>query len=162
MTRVRRAGSPPAAGEYVPVWRIKTREPRQFVILSPVIWAYVVHWASGRTVPCTSLDSEYCRCPFSEWPQKWLGYVKAYEVGKHVGFVELTPGTANKIVGSLDEGISLRGHCFQFWRSSTTKGARHLVQLVPHITRSPAELPPDSDPEELLVKLWNAPKRTSM
>jgi len=162
MAHVRRAGPPPASRDYVPVWRIKGTKAHTFIILSPAVWAYITHWLGNRTVPCTSIDHDVCNCPYKSHPQKWMGYLKAMEIGGKTGFVELTPGTANKIVASLDEGTPLRGYAFKFWRSSEGKGARHLVELVPHITRTPAQLEEDSDPETLLLKLWNAPNRRTM
>jgi hypothetical protein len=161
MRDVARAGPPPAAGEYVPVLRIRTVQPRKLLILSTAIWAFHTHWVGNRTVPCESREEDFCRCPFAKFPQKWMGYLYYWEAGVKWGFVELTPGVANAMLAMLDDGQMFRGKAFEFWRSSNGKGARHHVARRGHEDRNPEELPQDRDPKELLLKLWGAPKRTT-
>jgi hypothetical protein len=161
MRDVARAGPPPLAGEFVEVLRIRKPEPRTLLILSPSIWAFHCHYVGNRTLPCSAREEDFCRCPLSKFPQKWMGYLRFYENGQKLGFVELTPGVANSILAQLNDGETFRGHTFKFWRSSAGKGARFYAERLPHIERNPDKIPEDKDPKELLMKLWGAPKRTT-
>lgn len=159
MANLRRAGEPPPAGEYIPVWRLKGKSPLTAIVLSPAVWAYWTHWVNGRTLPCTSKDHENCNCPLNGEPQRWKGYLYVQELSGKLGFVELTPAQARQMESQVNPGETYRGMCFKFFRSSDGKGSRAYALREKHVSRDPDTLRPDKDPAKLLLKLWNAPKR---
>jgi hypothetical protein len=162
MGAIRRAGAPPASKAYIPVWRIRTREPVRFILLSPSVWAYWTHYANRRTHPCRSNEHDVCRCRLREFPLRWKGFLCALNMKGQFGFVEVTGEQAISIVAQADDGKTLRGLCYDLSRTSDNAGSRGRALRVTHVVREPDTLPQDQDPEALLMKLWDAPPRAGM
>lgn len=162
MSAVRKAGEPPASKPFVPVWRVTTAAPVRLLILSPSIWAYWTHFHNGRTLPCKSTHRETCDCELRESPLRWKGFLCAMTMESICGYVEVTPEQAKSVVNQAPSATSLRGLCYDFYRSSNAKGSRAKAFRVEHVQRDPDTLPQDRDPEKLLLRLWNSAKRRTM
>jgi len=99
--------------------------------------------------------TEETRCPGcqDQHPKRWKGFVHAFCVEKKQSvFLELTPASANALLGQLVAGETLRGKHIVVERSAGKNG-RLSVRVMPYMT-APPEMPEELDPERSLKALW--------
>lgn len=153
--KLRKSSTPPKSGPKVYFLRLKGGATFTMTILGKEVHGFIVHWArgEGKSKPCIDPPS---RCPGCKQglAQKWKGYLHCFNhnSGQEV-FLELTPGGFESLVRQLPGADSLRGNRIQVKRAGGDKG-RLIVSVLTH-AGDLSKLPPEKDPEEDLLILYN-------
>jgi len=153
MKKLARQDTPPRPGPNLPLIRIKSAEPKAFIILGSGIRGQWTHWNGKASEPCYE-PKEECNGCRRGLPRRWKGYIHVYTVAeKKEGFVEVTPTAADILKHFLPADASYRGECIMLNRSSNSEKGR-LKCSVHAPYANVASLPAERDPLETLAKLW--------
>jgi len=155
MLSINRQDRPPVGGPEMLVLRLKANQSLDAICISPSLWGCYTHWNGRCSEPCFG---EKAKCPGHKrgLPVRWKGYLHVWDCRKkRQCFVELTPTSADDLLGQVGDGVILRGMRFVLTRQSGDK-ARLTVSVLEgeRYAVDVGKLPTPKDPFKTLAKLW--------
>lgn len=154
MLPINREDRPPRPGPEMQIVRLKSGQELHCTVISPALWGCYVHWAGNRSEPCYA-DKQKCPGHKKGLPIRWKGYIHVIDNHKQKEcFLELTPLSADQLLGQIGSGEPLRGQRLSVRRMAGDKARLKVSLLAHHTAVSSAELPLAKDPYKTLAKLW--------
>lgn len=143
---------PPRPGPELFILRLKGSECHTFTIFSEALWGINVHFVGQRSQPHYK-NPDTCPGCKAKNVKRWKGFLNCFDhdMGQEV-FLELTPRSAQSLLGQLGVSGSLRGNRIQVKRTGKDNGRLLISTLT--ACKSVEQLPPGKDPLASLLKLW--------
>jgi len=136
------------------VERVRPGATLHLVILSETLWGLEAHWTGTKTIECLG-KANGCRGCAAKNPVRWKGGIHVWDLTrKESYFVELTPGSARRLLGMAKQDEPLRGLKIDLFRSGRAVNGRLCVELIGG-RLDPVKLPAAQNPEAMLRWLWN-------
>ena len=154
MPSPRRDDIPPPTGPTLKIFRLKANKSGTFALFGSRVHGFWTHWAGGCSEPCTE-PIENCVGHQRQWPLRWKGYLHCHwQERAEEGFLELTPVARDELLLLLGGEEELRGSRVTVARGGGDK-SRLKIGIMPRWKAwSGTEVPPEKDPENTLIKLW--------
>jgi len=154
MGKVRRDDSAPPRGPSLRIFRLKANDHRTVSIFGTHIHGFWTHWSGSASEPCTEPKTECIGCQ-REWPLRWKAYIHCHvQELQEEGFLEMTPVVKDQLLLEVGGEKELRGSRITIQRGKGDK-ARMQVRLISRWqSLTSAAMPPELDPEDTLVRLW--------
>jgi hypothetical protein len=140
----------------VEVVRVKGGQHFDLTVISKGFYAYVIHWNAKyrRSRPCYE-DPSVCQGCKDQLPQKRLYYLEAWSGTFGACFFEFTETAAFALTEILSAKVHWRGSRLRLSRSHANNGRLNVE--CKEWSEDPEKLPKETDPEEVLRKMWEAP-----
>jgi hypothetical protein len=140
----------------VEVVRVKGGAHYDLTVIGREFYAYVIHWNPKirRSRPCYE-DPAVCQGCKDSLIQKRLYYLEAWCGQFGSCFFEFTETTAYALTEILTGKQSWRGTRLRLSRTPANNGRLNVE--VKEWSEDPIKLPAETDPEEILRKMWEAP-----
>jgi len=145
---------PPRSGPAMFILRLKGSEALTFHCFSRAPFGIWVHYdqIANRSEPHYT-DAGECAGCLHQKPKRWKGFLHCWCVEKKQQvFLELTPASANALIGQQAVGETLRGKGIFVQRTKGKNGRLH-VRILPG-TIDPATMPEEVDPLPSIMALW--------
>ncbi len=150
-------GGPEKKAKRKEIVRVRGGQSFDVTVIGREFYAYVVHWNSKfrRSRPCYE-DPATCEGCKDQLPSKRLFYLECWCGQFGACFFEFTENVAFDLTGILSGKTDYRGSRLRIWRTHANNGRLNVE--AKEWSEDPTKLPAETDPEETLRKMWEAPR----
>lgn len=147
--------TPYRMGGRIPFYVATSAREVDVVVLANVMLGVEMHWASGRTRPCTRAGGFCGHCLANNPPDRWKGFLGSWDYRKaRLCIAELTAEAVEQCPLFKTWSGQLRGKRLRLRRSGVAKNGLVIAELS-EVRTGVGHLPPCFDVLEALYRAWN-------